>query len=102
MASALKIPSNRRESNIWQDSKTGRWKWEIELRRRDGTTFRKGGSRKAEKEARKSRDKAYAEFNRNEGRNQRATPSDPGASIAWTIFGPTNSPLPRNPPIGTG
>jgi len=68
-----KTPANRRESNVWQSPKTGRWHWEVRFTRRDGTKFRKAGSYKTEKEARSARDDAYLEFNKNEGKGVRET-----------------------------
>jgi integrase len=69
-----KPSSKDKNRNVWLD-KLGKWQWEVSLTRRDGTEFRKHGSRKSEKDAMASRDKAVAEFNRNEGANQRG----------WTI-----------------
>lgn len=60
---------------MWRNETTGRWEWEVVLTRRNGTLFRKHGSRASEKDAIASRDGAFAEFNRNEGANQRG----------WTI-----------------
>jgi integrase len=73
MASALKAPANRRTSNVWLNSKTGRWHWEVELKRPDGTVYRRAGSRKTEKEAKDARDVAFAEFNKTQGRAGRWT-----------------------------
>jgi integrase len=73
MAATLKAPANRKESNIWQHAKTGRWHWEVTLKRPDGTEYRRAGSRKTEPEARTSRDSAYAEFNQTQGRAGRWT-----------------------------
>ncbi len=73
MATLLKAPANRKESNVWQNSTTGRWHWEVELKRPDGTDYRRAGSRKTEKDARDSRDKAFAEFNHTQGRAGRWT-----------------------------
>ena len=65
---AHKSPANRKTSNIWQNAKTGRWHYEVALKRKDGTTFRGAGSRKEEAAARAARDLIFAEFNSSEGR----------------------------------
>lgn len=68
MVVAHKSPANRKTSNIWQNAKTGRWHYEVALKRKDGTTFRGAGSRKEEAAARAARDLIFAEFNSSEGR----------------------------------
>ncbi|HUD20868.1 MAG TPA: site-specific integrase [Candidatus Saccharimonadales bacterium] len=73
MASALKAPANRKKSNFWLNPKTGRWHWEVELKRPDGTVYRRAGSRKTEKDAKDARDAAFVEFNKTQGRAGRWT-----------------------------
>lgn len=73
MNSTLKAPANRRESNVWQNLKTTRWHWEVELKRPDGTVYRRAGSRKTEKDAKASRDAAFTDFNQSQGRAGRWT-----------------------------
>jgi len=75
MAREHKTPKSKKDGNVWQNEKSGRWEWEVALTRRDGTQYRKHGSRATEKDALDSRDKAFAEFNKTEGANARG----------WTI-----------------
>lgn len=68
----FKAPDNRRDSNNWQITKgneAGRWRWEVDLARRDGSKYERAGTRKTEQILLKSRDAAYAEFNADAGRN---------------------------------
>jgi integrase len=46
----------------------GRWGWEVELVRKDGSRFRKAGTRKTEQEALKARNAAYNKFNQSGGK----------------------------------
>lgn len=64
----MKAPANRKDSNIWQSTSTGRWHWEVQLKRKDGSAFRKAGSRKTEAEAKKCRDAAFTDYNKDEGK----------------------------------
>ncbi len=74
MARETKSPRDKKKGNVWL-GKDEKWHWEVVLTRRDGTAFRKHGSRKTEKQALASRDTAFEEFNRNEGANDQG----------WTI-----------------
>ncbi len=71
MARPTRSPKNKKTSNVWQNETTGRWEWEVALTRRDGTQYRKHGSRLKEADAVASRDAAFAEFNKTEGANAR-------------------------------
>lgn len=73
MATSNRAPANRKESNLWQNAKTLRWHWEVDLKRPDGTAYRKAGSRKSESEARSARDAAFADYNQSQGRAGRWT-----------------------------
>ncbi|MHB8637451.1 MAG: tyrosine-type recombinase/integrase [Fimbriimonadaceae bacterium] len=67
-----KAPAERKKSNIWEITagrEKGRWRWEIEYTRADGTTHRKAGSRRDKADALKARDAAITEYNKSEGRN---------------------------------
>lgn len=63
-------PRDKKKGNVWLDG-SGKWQWEVTAVRRDGTKFRRHGSRSTEKDALSARDHAFAEYNRNEGANQR-------------------------------
>lgn len=70
MKSKFKAPKTRR-SHVWQiksGKETGRWKWEVQVIREDGTEFRRGGTRKTEPEGIKARDEAFREFNQSGGK----------------------------------
>lgn len=68
MNNQKKSPKNRKTSNLWQNKNTGRWHYEVEFKRHDGTAFRKAGSRSSERDALAARDKVFADFNTSEGR----------------------------------
>lgn len=71
MGRVTKAPANRKTGNLWFSESDQRWHFDVSLKRRDGTVYRKHGSRKLEKDARKARDDAFAEFNKSEGANAR-------------------------------
>lgn len=56
------------DDNLWQNSTTLRWHWEIKATRKDGSTYRKAGSSKDKAKAKAGRDEALAAFERYEGR----------------------------------
>lgn len=59
--------ARKRDDNLWQES-SGRWRWEVVLKRKDGTIYRKTGNRADKALAVKDRDAAIADFNNFEGR----------------------------------
>lgn len=65
----MKYPKSK-DANIRVSRTTGLVHYEVRLKRPDGTEFRRNGIAKDENEARKKRDQAYAEFNRDHGRSR--------------------------------
>lgn len=53
--------------NLRLNPKTGRWEYRVRLVRPDGSTFQRAGSAATESEARSKRDRAYVEFNSDQG-----------------------------------
>jgi integrase len=89
MTSKIVMPKGK-ESNVRENKKTGRWDYNVRLVRPDGSLFRRAGSAPKEADARRKRDSAYAEFNRDEGRtrdNRRCAAKEKTNSIrAWTEY----------------
>lgn len=89
MTSKIVMPKGK-DINIHENKKTGRWDFNVRLVRPDGSLFRRAGSAPTEAKARRKRDLAYAEFNRDEGRareNRRSAAKQKTNSIrAWTGY----------------
>jgi integrase len=65
-------PANRKKTNLKHNPKTGRWDYDVRLKREDGSIFRRAGSAVSEAEAKSKRDAAYDEFNRDRGEAKEA------------------------------
>ena len=89
MTSKIVMPKDK-DINVRENTRTGRWDYDVRLVRPDGSLFRRAGSAPKEAEARRKRDSAYAEFNRDEGRtrdNRRCAAKEKTNSIrAWTGY----------------
>src|SRR5437868_319614 len=73
MKKGYKLPKDKK-ANVWKitsGKEAGRWRWEIELTRKDGQVFRKAGTKKTEKDAIAARDSAFQKFNESGGRGGR-------------------------------
>lgn len=66
----LKLPKHK-DANIWLDNK-GVWRFDVQLKRSNGTEFRRNGIASDKKDARTKRDQAFTEFNADQGRSQAA------------------------------
>ncbi|MBS1717653.1 MAG: site-specific integrase [Armatimonadetes bacterium] len=86
MATNTKTVKRRSATNLWQNEKTGRWHWELLLQRKDGTTYRRAGSRKEKTQAAADRDQAKTEFTRFEGRAGSWTVKSWGEHVAETVW----------------
>ncbi len=69
-------PANRKKTNVRFDERTGRWEFNVRLKREDGSLFRRSGSASSEAEAKAKRDQAYDEFNRDRGEAKDAKRND--------------------------
>ena len=89
MTSKIVMPKGK-DINIRENKATGRWDFNVRLVRPDGSLFRRAGSAPNKAEARRKRDSAYAEFNRDEGRardTKRSAAKQKTNSIrAWTEY----------------
>lgn len=69
MAREFKTPKTKK-ANVWRIEKgreAGRWGWEVQIVRKDGSVFRKAGTRSTEKDALSARDAAFHKFNQSGG-----------------------------------
>lgn len=80
------MAKRRTDENLWQNETTLRWHWEVSLRRKDGTVFRRAGSRKDKALAVKDRDDALTEFNNFEGRAGKWTVKSWGEHVAESVW----------------
>ena len=73
MASAFKAPKVSK-SNVYliaSGKEAGRYRWDVRITRKDGSEFRKAGTKATEKEAIAARDEAFAKFNQSGGKGGR-------------------------------
>ena len=77
------LPRNK-QANVTRNERTGRFDYRVRLVRPDGSLFVRAGSAKSEIEARRKRDLAYAEFNRDLGygkESSKATDAEPTVNL---------------------
>lgn len=81
-------PANRKKTNLKHNLKSGRWDYDVRLKREDGSMFRRAGSAASEAEAKLKRDAAYDEFNRDRGEGKefkKSEKAEPTQTLAtWT------------------
>lgn len=75
-----------KRSDVRQNEQTRRWHWEVIRKRKDGTTFRRAGSRKDKTQATNDRKAAVDEFNRFEGRSGNWTLETWGEHVTESVW----------------